>query len=175
MGLCCSNQVNENGPRTTFWTAQLAEMKPSWLVLSILLRPCQGGPPPSTLSSRLERSVGEGPAVSLSGTAKVPFANCFRVPFLHQRKLQVPPLRYPGFPVETGGVDELHAAFLTESHTRGRWGVRRGRKSGYASVGLTKWRAVAHLGMGGGGWTVPAPVTNAGCPMAPISCGGLWR
>jgi hypothetical protein len=36
-------------------------------------------------------------------------------------KLQVPPLRYPGLPVELGGVGELHAAFLTESRTRGRW------------------------------------------------------
>jgi hypothetical protein len=35
-------------------------------------------------------------------------------------KLQVPPLRYPGFPVEFGGVGELHAAFLTESRTRDR-------------------------------------------------------
>jgi hypothetical protein len=36
-------------------------------------------------------------------------------------KLQVPPLRYPGFPVELGGVGKLHAAFLAESRTRGRW------------------------------------------------------
>ena len=34
---------------------------------------------------------------------------------------QVPPLRYPVFPVEVGGVGELHAAFLTESRKRGRW------------------------------------------------------
>jgi len=34
-------------------------------------------------------------------------------------KLQVPPLRAPGFPVELGGVGELHAAFFTESRTRG--------------------------------------------------------
>jgi hypothetical protein len=27
----------------------------------------------------------------------------------------------PGFPVEFGGVGELHAAFLTESRTRGGW------------------------------------------------------
>jgi len=33
-------------------------------------------------------------------------------------------LRYPGFPVEVGRVGELHAAFLTESRTRGRWGCR---------------------------------------------------
>jgi hypothetical protein len=38
-----------------------------------------------------------------------------------KKKQQVPPLRYPGFPVEVGGVGELHAAFLTESRTRGRW------------------------------------------------------
>jgi hypothetical protein len=28
------------------------------------------------------------------------------------KKLQIPPLRYPGFPVEIGGVIELHAAFF---------------------------------------------------------------
>jgi hypothetical protein len=33
-------------------------------------------------------------------------------------KLQVPPLRSPGFPVEFVGVGELH---LIESRTRGRW------------------------------------------------------
>ena len=38
-------------------------------------------------------------------------------------KLQIPPLRYPRFPVELGCVDELHAAFFTESSTRGH--VRR--------------------------------------------------
>jgi hypothetical protein len=32
-----------------------------------------------------------------------------------------PPLRSPGFPVELLGVGKLHAAFLTESRTRGRW------------------------------------------------------
>ena len=33
---------------------------------------------------------------------------------------QVAPLRYPGFPVEVGGVGKPHAAFFTESRTRGR-------------------------------------------------------
>jgi hypothetical protein len=28
---------------------------------------------------------------------------------------------FPGFPVEIVGVGGLHAAFLTESRTRGRW------------------------------------------------------
>ena len=32
---------------------------------------------------------------------------------------QIPPLRYPGFPVEVSGADEFHAAFLNESRTRG--------------------------------------------------------
>jgi hypothetical protein len=40
----------------------------------------------------------------------------------------------PDFPVEVGGVGELHAAFLTESRTRGRWRVQRNRESGYAPV-----------------------------------------
>jgi hypothetical protein len=29
-----------------------------------------------------------------------------------QGALQIPPLRYPGFPVDLGGVGELHAPFL---------------------------------------------------------------
>ena len=32
---------------------------------------------------------------------------------------QVPPLRSPGFPVELGGGDALHAPFFTEGRTRG--------------------------------------------------------
>jgi hypothetical protein len=32
---------------------------------------------------------------------------------------QVPPLRYPEFPVQLSGVGELHAAFTTESHIHG--------------------------------------------------------
>jgi hypothetical protein len=49
-------------------------------------------------------------------------------------ELQVPRLRYPGFPVEVGGVGELHAAcFNGKPHTRTL--VRSaGRKFGYASV-----------------------------------------
>ncbi len=34
-------------------------------------------------------------------------------------KQQVPPLRYPGFPVELGGVGGLHAPFSTERRKRG--------------------------------------------------------
>jgi hypothetical protein len=32
---------------------------------------------------------------------------------------QVAPLRYPGFPVDIGGVGELHAAFLKGSRMSG--------------------------------------------------------
>jgi hypothetical protein len=39
----------------------------------------------------------------------------FRLPLGLDGKLQIPPLRYPGFPV--GGVGELHAAFSKESRT----------------------------------------------------------
>ena len=38
-----------------------------------------------------------------------------------EEKPQIPPLRYPGFPVEVGGVGELHAAFPNESRTHGSW------------------------------------------------------
>jgi hypothetical protein len=36
------------------------------------------------------------------------------------------PLRYPGFPVETHGFDDLHAALFAQSHTRGRDGFLMG-------------------------------------------------
>ena len=50
---------------------------------------------------------------------------------------QVPPLRYPGFPVDLGGVGRSHAPFLKrKAHTR-LCPVLRGRKSGYAPVGMT--------------------------------------
>ena len=35
------------------------------------------------------------------------------------REPQIPPLRSPGFPVEVGGVGEVHPALLEESRTRG--------------------------------------------------------
>jgi hypothetical protein len=38
-----------------------------------------------------------------------------------QTKPKISPLRNPGFPVDIGGVGELHAAFLTESRTRCRF------------------------------------------------------
>ena len=37
---------------------------------------------------------------------------------MDRKKQQVPPVRYPGFPVEVGGVGELHAAFFNgKPHT----------------------------------------------------------
>jgi hypothetical protein len=40
----------------------------------------------------------------------------------------------PGFPVDLVGLGKLHAAFLNESRTRGRWWRPRGRKSGSPTV-----------------------------------------
>ena len=37
-----------------------------------------------------------------------------------ERSPQISPLRSPGFPVETRGVEDLHTALSTESRTRGR-------------------------------------------------------
>jgi len=52
-------------------------------------------------------------------------------------KQQVPPLRYPRFPVKASGVGELHAPFFNgKAHTRS-CPVQRGRKSGFAPVGRT--------------------------------------
>ena len=62
----------------------------------------------------------EGPAVSVDGETEPgcdsPTAHslCMKV------KLQVPPLRYPEFPVEFGGVGELYAVPARRDRTRGR-------------------------------------------------------
>jgi hypothetical protein len=53
------------------------------------------------------------------------------------RKPQISPLRAPGFPVGIGGVGELHAAFLTESRTRGRFQCKVAGNPGNASVEVT--------------------------------------
>jgi hypothetical protein len=50
---------------------------------------------------------------------------------------QVPPLRSPGLPLELGGVDTLHAPFPNRKAHALLCPVQRGRKSGYASVGMT--------------------------------------
>ena len=56
-----------------------------------------------------------------------------------KRKPQNSPLRYPGFPVEFGGVGDLHAAFLKESRTGGR--VQRCVAGNPGTLGMTKERA----------------------------------
>jgi hypothetical protein len=51
---------------------------------------------------------------------------------------QVPPLRFPRFPVNLDGVGGPHAPFLKrKAHTRPCIALR-GRKSGFAPVGMTR-------------------------------------
>ena len=93
--------------------------------------------PPSSTGNPGERSEGRDLQFALmrNGARSRVAHDTFAV---SESELQVPPLRYPGFPVELGGAGELHAAFFTESRTRGRWSVPRSRKPGCASVGMTK-------------------------------------
>ena len=42
----------------------------------------------------------------------------FRYDLKAEKKPRISPLRYPGFPVDVGGVGGFHAAFFTESRTR---------------------------------------------------------
>jgi hypothetical protein len=51
---------------------------------------------------------------------------------------QIPPLRYPGFPVGLDGVGGLHAPFLKRKAHTWLCLALRGRKSGFAPVGMTK-------------------------------------
>jgi hypothetical protein len=46
---------------------------------------------------------------------------------------------HPGFPVRLGGVTELHAAFLNESRTRGRWLEQRTGNPGISLVFREMW------------------------------------
>jgi hypothetical protein len=91
---------------------------PCWLTASIHLHNCQGAAPLSTLSSRPERSVGRDLLFHRPAQRKCrgQITSGFR---FATHKLQIPPLRRPGFPVEVVGVGELHAAFFTECRTRG--------------------------------------------------------
>jgi hypothetical protein len=50
---------------------------------------------------------------------------------------------YPGFPVKRVGVDELHAAFLNESRTRGRLLGPRTGNPGISLVFREMWDANA--------------------------------
>ena len=59
--------------------------------------------------------VPDPPANGRNGSS-FPRVGCNEKP----REPQVPPLRSPGFPVETRGFDALHAALSTESRKRGR-------------------------------------------------------
>jgi hypothetical protein len=52
-------------------------------------------------------------------------------------KPRISPLRYPGFPVQVGGVGKHHAPFLKERRTRCLVQYRVAGKSGYAPVEMT--------------------------------------
>jgi hypothetical protein len=52
----------------------------------------------------------------------------------------------PGFPVKLVGVDELHAAFLNESRTRGRWLGPRTGNPGISLVFREMWGTRPWLG-----------------------------
>jgi len=52
---------------------------------------------------------------------------------------------FPGFPVEVGGVVELHAAFREEGRTRGTVPELRNRKSGFAPAYMGRERCFRML------------------------------
>jgi len=54
---------------------------------------------------------------------------------------QISPLRSPGFPVESCGVDSLHAVSFTGNRSRGPGDFREVGNPGYPSVQMTKGRA----------------------------------
>jgi len=60
----------------------------------------------------------------------------------YPQKPQISPLRSPRFPVQTRGFDDLHAALFRESRITWSSLTARSRKSGYASVEMTKGRVV---------------------------------
>jgi hypothetical protein len=74
---------------------------------------------------------------------------------------QVPPLRSPGFPVELGGVDLFHAPLpYRKAHTLA-CPLQRGRKSGYAPVGMTPLLEQTKAGVEAvfsSAWTDPRPM-----------------
>ena len=62
-----------------------------------------------------------------------------RLSFPHQGRVP----HTPGFPVKSVGVDELHAAFLDESRTRGCCWVPRTGNPGISLVFREMWDATA--------------------------------
>ena len=132
--LCGPNSLVQSravqiGGATVSWTAQIVERIKENAGKRDRVGCCSGDsvhpPPPKPRRATALRFViptgakrSGGTCGFTFGTSQCAWANRFRVPFFNQRKPQVPPLRYPGFPVELGGVDELHAAFLNgKPHT----------------------------------------------------------
>jgi hypothetical protein len=69
----------------------------------------------------LPTKPGLGFELSEAALRKYPFGGTKAMEFGWHgiRGQQVPPLRYPGFPVDFGGVGALHAPFFTEGRARG--------------------------------------------------------
>jgi hypothetical protein len=65
-----------------------------------------------------------------------------------EKKPQISLLSYPGFPVEFGGVDDLNAAFLNESRTRGHVQRRAAGNPGVISALLDTWVELNDLPFG---------------------------
>src|ERR1700677_4352862 len=78
------------------------------------------------------------------------------MPHVSSRRTGAP---HPGFPVEFVGVDELYAAFLNESRTRGCCLVPRTGNPGISLVFREMWDSTA------------LPLTS----WTPISCCGLFK
>jgi hypothetical protein len=109
----------------------------------------------------------EGSAVSPSGAAKVSWANYFRVPFRHPQTAD-PSATPPRISCRGCWRWRTSCGFLYGKPHTWPCPALRGRKSGYAPVGMTKWRVALHLGSGGGGWTESTntgPHTYPDCPV----------
>ena len=63
----------------------------------------------------------EGSAVCVDGKTEPGGDSPTHIRLCPKVKLQIPPLRDPGFPVEFDGVGEVHAVPAGRDRTRGRW------------------------------------------------------
>ena len=122
------------------------------LVLSIHLHHCQGGPPPSTLSSRPKRT-------RISCHAALDMAAC--AAFRKESRMKFANANNSiGNPGERSGRDlQFHLPAQRKpggESPPGSVSPSTQTADPSATVGMTKWRVAMHLGCGGRGWTEPA-------------------